>query len=136
MKQPFHLKTRKIVKFWSLSLTISYHNSRITPCIILLAKHELEVAILNLVLDQILQFIFYIVLAILEFLPRIFPFWWKKGVWRSTTKIAHSNCNYGIYWSHRERGEQKQISFQSLIHDWAKLFMKSHLSKDIRYIDF
>ena len=30
---------------------------------------KLEVAILNLAFDQILQFIFYIILAILEFLP-------------------------------------------------------------------
>ena len=66
MKQPFHLKTRKIVK-----LVIKFDT--FITYIILLAKHELEVAILNLALDLILQFIFYIVLAILEFLPRIFP---------------------------------------------------------------
>ena len=89
MKQPFHLKTRNIVKlvitFVNVFIQNSYKGDRLCD--------------------------------------RIFLLWWRKGVWRSPKlHIVTAIITYGIYWSHRERGEQKQISIQSLIHDWAKLF--------------
>jgi hypothetical protein len=52
--------------------------------IIVLAKHELEVPILAS--DQILPFIFYIILAILEFYPEFFLFDGRKEF------EGHQNC--------------------------------------------
>ena len=94
MKQPFHLKTRKIVKLVIKfdKLPISYHNS--TRKTWIRSSHFKS-------LDKILHFFFYIVLAVNRlsnigiFTPN-FSFLMKERRLK-VTKIAHSNCNYYVW---------------------------------------
>ena len=88
----------------------------------------MEVTILKLALDQILLSIFYIVLAILEFLsityivtlsdigilPRIFPFLMKERSLK-VTKIAHSNYNYYVWDLLIPQREEQKTDFISVL---------------------
>ena len=119
MKQPFHLKTRKIVKSVIKfdKLPISYDNCT--------RKTWIRSTYSSFRSNFTIYLLYH--LSNIGILPRIFSFWWKKGVWRSSKlHIVTAIITYGIYWSNREKGEQKQIPFQNLIYVWAISFMKLH----------